>query len=80
MVIACFERPQISRCLSLELGRRLRLIDDPATPNGRYGDPVHLYLPPAHMGAYEYLNTGDDLGDLEPTATGAPAPEPFGTA
>ena len=32
------------------------------------------------MGAHEYLNTGDDLGDLEPTATGAPAPEPFGTA
>ncbi|MBN1512737.1 MAG: hypothetical protein JXB13_12045, partial [Phycisphaerae bacterium] len=32
------------------------------------------------MGAYEYLNPGDDLGDPEPPPAGAPAPAPSGTA
>ena len=73
-------RPQVFLCAPLDLGWGIRMIDDPSVRNGGYAAPVHLYLPPAHMGAYEYLNTGDDLGDLEPTATGAPAPEPFGTA
>ena len=36
--------------------------------------------PTVDMGAYEYLNTGDDLGDPTPPAAGAPAPEPSGTA
>ena len=32
------------------------------------------------MGAHEYLNTGDDLGDPEPPPAGSAAPEPYGTA
>ena len=35
--------------------------------------------PTVDMGAYEYLNPDDGLGDPEPPAAGAPAPEPSGT-
>jgi hypothetical protein len=50
--------------LPLDLGRGRRLIDDPSIQNGRYGAPVSLYLPPVDMGAYEYLNPGDSLGEF----------------
>jgi len=69
-----------TKSLPLDLGRGLRLVDDPAIQDGRYGAPVDMYLPTVDMGAYEYLNTGDDLGDPEPPPAGAPAPEPSGTA
>ena len=54
--------------------------DEPLSLDLGRGDLFFGAGPTVDMGAYEYLNIGDDLGDLEPTATGAPAPEPFGTA
>jgi len=64
----------------LDLGRGLRLVDDPAIQDGRYGAPVDMYLPTVDMGAYEYLNPGDDLGAPEPPPAGSAAPAPSGTA